>query len=275
VCSATASSTVTVAVPQPECIASGDSELKVGKKKNKGKKKDNKVEWKLYNNGSGTITIETLTLSWPVELGKLKKIKLGHDTIFEPADKPEPPFAVINIWKGGGNKRQIKKNDKDKLKFEFEKKTKTSQNEYAIMVNFLEGCSVEYVPGTVPFDCEKPIDALSMIWNGSQTIRVKAWKGNVGSTLLADIDPVDPDQEVTVNGYAGSPNDVYWEIFDTGTDNKIGESKFHMSCSDQDMNGPEDCDTPQGDGKKNESQYINDWLLEGMVDSTSIFDCNP
>jgi len=42
------------------------------------------------------------------------------------------------------------------------------------------------------------------------------------------------------------------------------------------MNGPEDCGNPQGDGKKNESKYINDWLLEGMVDSAGgVLDCTP
>ena len=81
---------------------------------------------------------------------------------------------------------------------------------------------------------------------------------------------------MTVSGYAGSPNDVYWEIFEAGTDIKIGESKFHMSCSDQEMNGPEDCGTAQGDGKANESGLINDWLLEGMtLGNEGFFDCNP
>ena len=271
VCSATAPSTVTVMVKQPECIAIGASTLgKVG-----GREED-KVEWELFNNGSDAITIDTVTLSWPTALGKLKRIKLDRDTIFEPAIQLEPPFAIIDTWKGGLDKRRIKGNDKDKLKFEFEKKAKTSQNEFEIMIDFLEGCSVEYVPGTEPFYCEKPVDALAMIWNGSQTVRVKAWKGAVGSTLLADIDGIVPTQEVTVNGYAGSPNDVYWEIFEAGTDIKIGESKFHMSCSDQEMNGPEDCGTAQGDGKANESGLINDWLLEGMtLGNEGFFDCNP
>jgi len=271
-CSATASSTVTVVVPQPECIASGASKLgKVG-----GREED-KVEWELFNNGSNVITIDKITLSWPAALGKLRKIKLDRDTIYEPdaGNRPEPPFAVIDTWKGDIGKRQIKANDKDKLILEFEKKAKTSQNQYTILVNFIEGCSVEYVPAAVPFACEKPIDALTMIWNGSQIVRVKAWKGNVGSTLLADIDNIAVGEEVTVSGYAGSPNDVIWEIFEAGTDTKIGESKFHLSCSDQEMNGPEDCGTAQGDGKANESGLMNDWLLEGMVDLGGSFDCNP
>lgn len=135
--------------------------------------------------------------------------------------------------------------------------------------------SAEVIVVPLPFECDKPIKELTMIWDGTQEIRVKVWKGKVGSTLLADIDNIMPGDEVTVDGFTGKPNDVIWEIFEANSDTKIGESKFHLSCSDPDMNGPEDCGKREGDGKKNESKYINDWLLEGMVDKTSIFDCTP
>jgi hypothetical protein len=120
----------------------------------------------------------------------------------------------------------------------------------------------------------KPIDSLTMIWNGTEGIRIKAWKGSVGSTLLADIDNIEPSEEVTVTGFAGSPNDVYWEIFAAGTENKIGESTFHLSCSDDDMNGPEDCGKFEGDGK-DKAGFINDWLFEGMAGNGLALDCTP
>jgi len=135
--------------------------------------------------------------------------------------------------------------------------------------------SAEVIVEPLPFECDKPIKELTMIWDGTEEIRIKAWKGKVGSTLLADIDNIMPEDEVTVDGFTGKPNDVIWEIFEANSDTKIGESKFHLSCSDPDMNGPEDCGKREGDGKKNESKYINDWLLEGMVDKTSSFDCTP
>lgn len=151
-----------------------------------------------------------------------------------------------------------------------------------------KSCFVPSPPAS-EFKCDKPIDSLTMIWGGSQTIRIKAWKGAVGSTLLADIDNIVPDQAVTVNDYAGSPNDVYWEIFNAGTNNKIGESTFHLSCSDEDMNGPEDCGKNQGNGKNkskdkkgkgkkchdngSDTALINDWILAGMVDDSSSFNC--
>jgi hypothetical protein len=131
-------------------------------------------------------------------------------------------------------------------------------------------------PPPTPFVCSdaKPIDELTMIWDGTQDIRVRAWKGNVGSTLLAEIDNVMPGQVVSVSGFADSPNDVYWEIFEAGTSTKIGESTFHLSCSDADMNGPEDCGTREGDGK-DKTGFLNDWLLEGMAGNGQHLICTP
>ncbi|MBT8137041.1 MAG: hypothetical protein KJO54_08530 [Gammaproteobacteria bacterium] len=131
------------------------------------------------------------------------------------------------------------------------------------------------MPPASNFACDKPIDSLTMIYNMGQPIRVKAWKGPVGSELLADIDDIQPGEEITVMGYAGSPNDVFWEVFAAGTSTKLGESKFHLSCSDGNMNGPEDCGLSQGDGKDDDSSLLNIWLLEGMVDASGTLDCTP
>ena len=115
-----------------------------------------------------------------------------------------------------------------------------------------------------------------MIWNGQvEPIHVKAWYGTVGSTLLSEPSDIMIGDEVTVSGYAGSPNDVTWEIFDQTSGNKLGESEFHLSCSDDDMNGEEDCGKPEGDGKSNDAGLINAWLLEGMEDALGSFDCTP
>ena len=67
---------------------------------------------------------------------------------------------------------------------------------------------------------------------------------------------------------------MIWEIFDAATDEKIGESKFHLSCSDQDMNDESDCGKRQGNGKRN-GEFLNEWLLEGMVDAVGVLDCTP
>ena len=105
------------------------------------------------------------------------------------------------------------------------------------------------MPPAGDYVCTKPIDTLTFFWDGSQDVRIKAYKGSVGSALLADIDDIAPGEEVTVSGFAGSPNDVFFEIFAAGTDTLLGESKFHLSCSDSEMNGPEDCGNAEGNGK--------------------------
>ena len=130
------------------------------------------------------------------------------------------------------------------------------------------------VPSPTPFNCSqmKPIDTLVMIWNGSQTIDIKAWKGAVGSTLLSNQTGIAPGQTVTVNGFAGAPNDVIWEIFDHGTGTKLGNSDFHLSCSDADMNGPEDCGKAEGDAK-GQSGFINQWIFAGMSGNGVTIDC--
>jgi hypothetical protein len=125
-----------------------------------------------------------------------------------------------------------------------------------------------------PFECRTPMESLTMIWNGAAPIRVKAWKGAVGSTLLADVDNLAPGQEITVTGYSGAPNDVIWEIFTAGTSTKIGESTFHISCSDDDMDGPEDCGKAEGDGK-GKAGFVNTWILGGLVTAGGSFDCTP
>lgn len=60
-----------------------------------------------------------------------------------------------------------------------------------------------------------------------------------------------------------------WEIYETGTDHKLGESLFYLDCKDKEMNGPEDCGAPSGDGKKKDKKqpYINSWLFNGLSDS--------
>jgi hypothetical protein len=260
-CQAEDSATVTI-LPPPPCNVDPAMTLKFGKKH---------LEWE----GGAVATIESVTVEWPTANGNLKKVKLDGDTIFE--QELPPPAATIGSgdWINSLDKRQIEPGDTAKLKIEFVNNIVKITKDYAITVNFEESCSVTFEP--LPggdFQCEKPIDALSMIWDGTQSVRIKAWKGNPGSLLLADIDNVAIGDEVTVSGFAGSPNDVVWEVFEAGTSTKIGESKFHLSCSDNAMNGPEDCGARQGDGKGNDANLINDWIFEGMVGAGGTLDCS-
>jgi hypothetical protein len=138
-------------------------------------------------------------------------------------------------------------------------------------------------PPPAPFVCSdaKPINSLSMRWAGTVNVNIKAYKGSVGSALLTTINNITPGQVVTVTGYAGAPNDVFWEVFNASTGAKIGESKFHISCSDADMNGPEDCGKLQGNGKDEKKDggkggnLVNLWDFEGMAGNGKTLSCTP
>ncbi len=127
--------------------------------------------------------------------------------------------------------------------------------------------SVEVIvtaPPAGPYECDKPMKRLAMLWDGLQDVRVVVWKCAVGSTQLADFPLVAPGDVVEVGGFTTAPSNV-----------KIGESVFHLSCSNSDMNGVEDCGRNEGNGKENDPGLINDWRLEEITDSGGKLDCTP
>ena len=157
-------------------------------------------------------------------------------------------------------------------------------------VSVTKECAVVPPPPTQNWVCSdaKPIDCLTMEWNRSESVTITAWKGTVGSTQLtnvtvkkADGSPntdgtIDRGDIVTVCGMGGSPNDQNWQVFVAGSGTLLGTSQFHISCSDIDMTGPEDCGKPQGDGKANSTSLLNGWLLEGMSGANNqSFTCTP
>lgn len=133
-------------------------------------------------------------------------------------------------------------------------------------------CSVPSLASEL-YECSKDVRELSMRWNGARAIRVVAHLGDRNDEVLADLAHVEPGQVVSVGPMSDPPGDVTWEIFEAGSDIKLGESRFHLSCDDEEMDGPEDCGLPQGDGKDNKAERINDWALAGLVDEGGLIDC--
>jgi hypothetical protein len=124
------------------------------------------------------------------------------------------------------------------------------------------------------FYCSEPINELTLIWNGAQTVDVRAWSGAPNaSTLLETFDDVDPGDAITVSGLG--PGTPVFEVFAMAGLPKLGESKFDLTCNDSSMNSLEDCGKNNGNLKLNYSNLINDWLLEGMVDSDEELACTP
>jgi len=254
VCSAMDSTTITVAEPPPCVVTPGDFRLE-----------DNKIKWKLTNAGDDVATVESIELSAPDEFGEVKKIKLSGD-IFKDDTRPMTWTFTDADFINDLKNRQIKAGDTKELTFETTQKYKdATADQISITVNFKEGCSVTFVPGLQPFVCKdaKPIDSLSMIWDGPDGVDVTSPTGAMVAGVIYG-------QEVTFSGLAGLGNDIVWDISGAVE----GISTFHVSCSDDDMNGPEDCGTLQGDGKNNDSG-LNLWQFEGMAGSNGIgFDCS-
>jgi cysteine-rich repeat protein len=144
-----------------------------------------------------------------------------------------------------------------------------------------------------PFVCSdaKPIHSLTLKWepgsntdptrwvltNPGQVIDIKAWNGSPGGTLVATRTNIQPGDVVTVTGFSGPV--LYWEIFGSGTGfgTKLGNSAFHLSCSDVDMNTSDDCGKLEGDLKVTSgfTGLINDWRFEGMGGDTGALVCTP
>lgn len=128
-------------------------------------------------------------------------------------------------------------------------------------------------PGS--FSCSGPISELTMVWNGAQTVLVKAWDGDPGSSLLVNqFEDVAPGDAITASGFSGQDTPV-WEIFDQTGTTKLGHSAFDLWCGDKSMNGIEDCGKNNGNLKADHPSYNNDWLFEGMVDSDETLACTP
>ena len=112
-----------------------------------------------------------------------------------------------------------------------------------------------------------------MVWQGPGTIFIR---GTAGVTPF-NTGPINPGDLVTVNGYTGSTNDVFWDIYDAANTTKIGQSVFHLSCSDSEMNGPEDCGKTAGDAKGtvtcSPAPCVNGWTFEGMAGAGVALDC--
>ena len=131
------------------------------------------------------------------------------------------------------------------------------------------------------FTCDDKVDAITMILSEGfgDVISVTAYLGDTGDDQVPAGNVSINGNEVTVTGYQvlNAPNDVLWQFVTT-----TGgfQSEFHLSCSDDEMDGetddpayPQDCGRPEGNGKDN-SSGDNVWLLEGMVtDKGFVLDC--
>ena len=121
-----------------------------------------------------------------------------------------------------------------------------------------------------PVSCKdiKELTQLSLIWDGANGV-------DVITDLGERFTNVNKGNKITFHVDRGDAI-LYLSGAVTGT------SSFHLSCSDQEMNGNEDCGKRQGNGKdgnkhkkgKHKNQgTVNEWLLAGMTGERGGFNC--
>lgn len=121
-------------------------------------------------------------------------------------------------------------------------------------------CIVPTQPIALAGECDGKVVQLALIWRGSSPVQV--------SGQQTDKTLVNPGESLTLFGpFDGNDQDLFLQ-----TAGGSGTSTFHMSCSDDEMDGPEDCGTLQGNGKK-DSGGVNLWELAGLVSTDGGFDC--
>ena len=121
-------------------------------------------------------------------------------------------------------------------------------------------------PPPPPVTCSdiKDLTSLRLVWDGPDGVNLESEVGQVITGINRG------DIIVLQTPKADTGNDV--DVFLTGAVD--GQSQFHISCSDAQMNGNEDCGAAQGNGKGDDTSLVNQWLLDGMTGQNGSFTCN-
>jgi hypothetical protein len=133
-------------------------------------------------------------------------------------------------------------------------------------VNFGGGAKGQ-IGSVVGENCQGKLQQFSLVWEGPGPISIDA----VDMGTVSGTGPVNVGDSVTFFG-PYSINDVVVNV--SGAVN--GQSTFHVSCSDVDFNSDDDCGKLNGNGKNNDSSFLNLWRLEGFIDGNGdVLNCNP
>ena len=132
-------------------------------------------------------------------------------------------------------------------------------------------CRVEPLPPAEFDKCKGKLQQFTVVWDGGGAIEITGV--NMGTTSASGT--IIPGDEVTFFG-PYDDNDVVVDIVSVGgVAEETGQSTFHVSCSDDDFNSPDDCGKLAGDGK-DKSGFVNLWRLEGFIDAEDrVLNCTP
>gem|GEM_PF-6973350 len=91
--------------------------------------------WVINNGSSIDITIDGISLDWPVSNGYLEYVKLEGDTIWN-LDYPPPTVTITSGWTGMS--RVINFGSTEDLEFDFDNSAEITG--YLVSVTFDNGC---------------------------------------------------------------------------------------------------------------------------------------
>jgi hypothetical protein len=102
--------------------------------------KDRLVKVNITNNGTSPFVLSRVAINWPSENGKLKKIKLDGDVLYDVVTAP-PSVDVTHFKPSDPSKYTVKAGETDQLIFEFERNADGSG--YIIDVESASGCKFQ------------------------------------------------------------------------------------------------------------------------------------
>jgi len=145
-----------------------------------------------------------------------------------------------------------------------------------------DSVEVKRIKPVIPVKCEeiKKITGLSLIWDGADAVDIEMSDTRVSPSRFENVMPGDTITFTFDQADTGNNLEMTIRVHDGEIDNvfggtELGMSEFHVSCSDSEMNGTEDCGTRQGDGRDDDPALLNDWLLDGMAGENGSFICKP
>jgi fibronectin type 3 domain-containing protein len=122
--------------PTPvNCSVIGASSLRLGIRT---------TDWTLTNTGDTTVTIARVDVTWPAGQGNLQSINEETWTELWSGDRAPTQTVVDDGWNADISRRQLRPGQQFDLTLWFSRfEWRDAQSDYAIRVDFAEGCSVE------------------------------------------------------------------------------------------------------------------------------------
>jgi hypothetical protein len=166
--------------------------------------------------------------------------------------------------------------------FTLEFENDAASGPYTVVLNFGGGSGCEVVldvttePPASGALCKdlKPIENLVLQYTGATPLMKVEWyrtsvdinnpnaADRIGTIMGSTLETMNNTFSFGNFATANSTNDVDFVLVDSfGLKQR---SRFHLSCSDADMNDPTDCNNLVGDGKDNSVAGGNQWLLRDL-----------